>query len=191
MRKELLLSSVLPGAHGAITHSRSLPEAVPLSRFAVIHHTSVPAVELQLEELEPEIFLRDLALCLHMHPQQRKGCLKRESRSCAVASLKNDISSWSSDLSTGPERSTSCHHSLVFGQIVLLVWVKKNAFSRIHLLMRELEEASDYACSHLFLKVFFLFTVLSAIQKCCNSVDTFTRDHLALWVVSPFQALSS
>lgn len=76
--------------------------------------------------------------------------------------------------------STSCHHSLEFGQIVLLVWVKKNAFSRIHQLMRELEEAPDYACSHLFLKVFFLFTVLSAIPKCCNSVDTFTRDHLAL-----------
>lgn len=51
--------------------------------------------------------------------------------------------------------STSCHHSLVFGQIVLLVWVKKNAFSRIHQLMRELEEAPDYACSHLFLEVFF------------------------------------
>ncbi|CAN8183727.1 unnamed protein product [Coccothraustes coccothraustes] len=66
MRKELLLSSVLPGARGAVTHSRSLLEAVPLSRFAVIHRTSLPAVELQLEELVPEIFLQDLALCLHV-----------------------------------------------------------------------------------------------------------------------------
>lgn len=86
----------------------------------------------------------------------------------------------------------SCQHSLVFSQIVLLGWVKKKcAFSRIYQLMRELQEALDHACGHLFLKVSFLFTVLLAIPKCCNSVGIFTRDQLALWVISPFPATSS
>lgn len=88
--------------------------------------------------------------------------------------------------------NTSSHYSLVFGQIFLLGSVKKkSAYSRIHQLMKELKEALEYACSHLFLKVPFLFIVLSAIPKCCNSVDIFTRDQLALWVVFPLPAPSS
>lgn len=88
--------------------------------------------------------------------------------------------------------STSNQYSLVFGQIFLLGSVKKkSAYSRIHQLMKELKEALEYACSHLFLKVLFLFIVLSAIPKCCNSVDIFTRDQLALWVVFSLPAPSS
>lgn len=68
---------------------------------------------------------------------------------------------------------------------------KQKAFSRIHQLMRELQEALDYVCSHLFLKVPFLFTVLSAIPKGCNSVGVFIRDQLALWVIPPFPVPSS
>lgn len=117
----------------------------------------------------------------HVSPP-KKNVQSGKSHSCAVAdvSLKNDISSWSCDLSTGLEMSTSSHCSLVFGQIFLLSSVKrmKNAYSRIHQLMKELKEALEYARSHLFSKVPFLFIVLSAIPKHCNSVDIFTRDQL-------------
>lgn len=45
--------------------------------------------------------------------------------------------------------------------------------------------------SPFFKQLPFLFTVLSAIPKCCNSDYIFTRDQLALWVVSPLPAPSS
>lgn len=113
---ELCPSPVSPTCH----HSQPLPARGSATVVLWWDITpSIPAAELQLEEPESEILLQDLALCLHTYPQQRRRCLKWQSRSCANVSLKNDISSWSSDPSIGLEMSTSRHHSLVFGQIVL------------------------------------------------------------------------
>lgn len=102
-----------PPGSPSCRHSQPLPAGGSAAAllWCDSSHPSVPAVELQLEQLESEILFQDLALCLHMYPQKRKRCLKWESRSSAVVNvgLKNDISSWSSDLSTGPEMSMTCH----------------------------------------------------------------------------------
>lgn len=107
-------------------HSQPLPvEAVPPSLlWCDSSHPSIPAVELQLEEPDSDFPARPGIVLTHVLPAKKN--MSKES-SCAVGnvSLKNGISSWSSDLSTGLDMSTSRHHSLVFGRIVLLGWVKK------------------------------------------------------------------
>lgn len=115
--------------------------------------------------------------------------------------LKNHIRNGGGDLCAGLEVSASGQHSLGFGQIVLLGSVKKSGgWGKKECLFKnrsanEGVRKNPGLCTQLpfFLKkkqLPFLFTVL-AIAKCCDSVDTFPGDQLALWAVSPLPASSS